>query len=117
MFPQNMLKCLTLGVLNALHFYVSFPAMKTKRIVAAKILIFCCMVLTCDMPGQGYIRCTSKNGQCPAKNWYHFNIARNYPHIFLFPVCMQEKSTGVKKHKYNVLIQCELFYCDYVCGF
>jgi hypothetical protein len=41
-----MLKCLTLGVLNALHFYVSFPAMETTGILAAKILIFCCMVLT-----------------------------------------------------------------------
>ena len=45
-FLQNMLKCLTLGVLNALNFYVSFPAMETTRILAAKILLFCCMVQT-----------------------------------------------------------------------
>ena len=46
-FLQNMLECLTLGVLNALHFYVSFAAMETTGILAVKILIFCCMVLTC----------------------------------------------------------------------
>lgn len=45
-FLQNMLKCLTLGVLNDLYFYVSFPAMETTGILVAKILIFCCMVLT-----------------------------------------------------------------------
>lgn len=75
-----------------------------------------------DTLGQRHIRCTSENGQCPARYWHHFNIARNYPHIFLLPVSTPEKSTGVKKHrnylhKYNVLIQCELFYCDYICGF
>jgi hypothetical protein len=48
-----------------------------------------------DMPEQGYIRCTSENKQRPAQYWNHFNIARNYHHIFLFPVCIQGKRTGV----------------------
>jgi len=42
-----MLKCLTLGIMNTLYFYVSFPAMEITGILVAKILIFCCMVLTC----------------------------------------------------------------------
>jgi hypothetical protein len=47
MFLQNMLRYLTLGVLNTLHYYISFPAVETTWIPAVKILMFCCMVLTC----------------------------------------------------------------------
>ena len=70
---------------------------------------FVILLYGADTPGHGYIRCTSENGQCPAQYWYHFNTARNYPHIFFFPLCIQEKSTGVKNHrnylhKNNVLI-------------
>jgi hypothetical protein len=107
------------AVMNALHYYISFPAVETTGILTAKILIFCCIVLTCLDRGTSDV---------PQKM---DNVQHNTGTILMLPEIIQtfssfqfiqEKSTGVKKQrnyslKYNVLIQCTLFYCDYICGF
>jgi hypothetical protein len=71
--------------------------------ILAAIEEFDILLYGADMPGQGYITCTSQNEQCPAQHWYHLILPKIIHTFSSSQFISRKKRTEIKNREISCI--------------